>query len=285
MAAGGLATTATVLIHICAHLGSGTTAHLGSGTTAAPSLRAALLRHHEVLSVLLGLAINLLAGRQEHQWRLAELELPRPQAAAAAGQQGSHLPSLAPQQQGQAAVALLPVLCDILNELEAAGGPSSSGSDQGAAAAAAAGHQKQQAGSSAAGTGAGSSSSALSSPPAPAAGQQQQQALKTFSRGSAGDAAAAAAGGAELTEAELVHAEGSGVASILEMYAAMLLGFMLQGNTGLRPAAAARLRGASLAPVVAVIHSSLAFYLQAGAITDVSKEVLVRLLRDLGQGQ
>lgn len=274
-----MATTSTVLVNICARLG-GSAAPAApaspSPPAAAPSLRALLLRHHEVLAVLLGLIINLLAGRQDNQRRLAELELQGPEQAA--GQQAACLPSLVPQQ-GQQVVKLLPVLCDILNELEVTGG------QQGAAAPG----QAQKAGSSsaAAGSGAGPSSSAVSSPAVPAAPQQQQHFLKTFSRGSAGDAGGgpSSGGGAELTEAELSAEEGSGVAGILEMYAAMLLGFMLQANTCLRQEAAARLCGGSLSPVVAVIHSSLAFYLQAGAITDVSKAVLLRLLQDLGQGQ
>jgi hypothetical protein len=61
----------------------------------------------------------------------------------------------------------------------------------------------------------------------------------------------------------------------------MLLGFLLQSGQGLRAQAAARLREGSLAPLVGVIHRSLAFYMQAGAITDVSRDVLMQLLQEL----
>jgi hypothetical protein len=61
----------------------------------------------------------------------------------------------------------------------------------------------------------------------------------------------------------------------------MLLGFLLQGDQALQAQAAARLRAGSLAPLVAVLHSSLAFYMKAGAITDVSRDVLFKLLQEL----
>jgi hypothetical protein len=189
--AGALATIAGVLVASCGDLGAPGPGAVGSSSTstssAAAASRLALLARHEVLSVVLGLLINLAAARPDNQRALAALQLQPP---------GAESPGL-PQQP----VQLVPLLCDILNLLDGPGAAAGAGA-AGAAAGAAGG-----------------------SPPADDPGSSSSPAahgrpLKTFSRGSGGGGSPGAAQqgpGAEVTEAELHHEEGQGVASILEM--------------------------------------------------------------------
>ena len=67
----------------------------------------------------------------------------------------------------------------------------------------------------------------------------------------------------------------------------MLLGFLVQDDSAQRSSAASALSGGTLAPVVGAIERCLAFYVSAEAITDMSRESLVRLLvalREPGAG-
>jgi hypothetical protein len=75
--------------------------------------------------------------------------------------------------------------------------------------------------------------------------------------------------------------DGSGTASIVEVYAALLLGFMVAGHPELQAEAAARLPGDGLAGMRASIRRCLAFYTSAGAITDASRATLQALAREL----
>jgi hypothetical protein len=70
--------------------------------------------------------------------------------------------------------------------------------------------------------------------------------------------------------------------SPLQVYAAMLLGFLLEDSPGSRVAAARLLEGNSLAPLVSAIQRGLVFYVSTGAITDSTREMLTRLVQNLG---
>jgi hypothetical protein len=73
----------------------------------------------------------------------------------------------------------------------------------------------------------------------------------------------------------------SGVASIVKMYAAILLGFLVEGNTKARLQAAPLLPGATLQPVTAAIEQGLHFYVGSGAITPEHARTLNELLQRL----
>jgi hypothetical protein len=69
---------------------------------------------------------------------------------------------------------------------------------------------------------------------------------------------------------------------MVEVYAAILLGFLVEGDQAARAEAAALLPGgAGLAPVVAAVERCLAFYVSAGAITKGSERSLRELLQSL----
>eukprot|EP00887_Chlorella_sp_A99_P003842 scaffold11.g3842.t1 len=102
---------------------------------------------------------------------------------------------------------------------------------------------------------------------------------------------AAAAGGAdgkrhasgegEVTLDALSGEEEQGAASIVEVYAAILLGFLVEGSPDARREAAALLPTHSLAPVAAAVARCFHFYLSAGAMTKGSEDSLRRLLASL----
>ncbi|KIY96796.1 hypothetical protein MNEG_11166 [Monoraphidium neglectum] len=87
----------------------------------------------------------------------------------------------------------------------------------------------------------------------------------------------------ELASGGSSSSDNAGEAAIVEAYSAMLLGFLLRGSPGLQHAAAARLAGGSLEPVAAAIQRCLAFYVTAGAITEGTRGKLVQLLEELGR--
>lgn len=62
------------------------------------------------------------------------------------------------------------------------------------------------------------------------------------------------------------------------MYAAMLLGFIIQSNPAMCDWAVSHLRGGSLRNVVAAIGRGLHFYIKTGAITEATRETMVKLL-------
>jgi len=89
-------------------------------------------------------------------------------------------------------------------------------------------------------------------------------------------------GGAdEVTADDLEIDEAEGEASIVEVYAAMLLGFLVEGDPKLRQRAAALLPGGSLQPVVSAVERCLEFYIRADAITDSTSAKLKKLLASL----
>ena len=97
------------------------------------------------------------------------------------------------------------------------------------------------------------------------------------SRASAG--APSPAGGTEMTEESLAAREDEGAASIVEVYAALLLGFLLAEDSALQDAAIKSL--GSLRPVLSAIEKCLSFYVDAGAIMSQNEESLKKLLTSL----
>ena len=82
--------------------------------------------------------------------------------------------------------------------------------------------------------------------------------------------------GMEVTEQHIADGEEDGTASIVEVYSALLLGFLLADDASLQAEAIVRL--GSLRPVTAAIRRCQAFYVKAGAITSQSEESLRTLL-------
>ena len=70
----------------------------------------------------------------------------------------------------------------------------------------------------------------------------------------------------------------------MEVYSAILLGFLVEGCPAARREAAALLPGASLAPVVAAVERCLHFYVSTGAITKGNEDSLRGLLASLQAG-
>ncbi|KAK9817241.1 hypothetical protein WJX72_011651 [[Myrmecia] bisecta] len=87
----------------------------------------------------------------------------------------------------------------------------------------------------------------------------------------------------EVTEQQLADSEEDGTAAILEAYAAVLLGFLLERDLSLRPVAAALMPEGSLDPVISAIHRCLQFYVQTGSITQQTEASLRNLLTTLEQ--
>lgn len=82
-----------------------------------------------------------------------------------------------------------------------------------------------------------------------------------------------------MTEQHIIDSEDSGHASIIEVYSALLLGFLLSGDQSLQAEVSSIL--GSLEPVTASIKKCLSFYVDAGALTSQSEESLRKLLADL----
>lgn len=85
----------------------------------------------------------------------------------------------------------------------------------------------------------------------------------------------------EVTLDALQDGEGEAAASIVEVYAAILLGFLVEGDKEAQKAAAELLPGKSLAPVVSAVQRCLNFYVTAGAITQRTEASLRALLASL----
>lgn len=82
--------------------------------------------------------------------------------------------------------------------------------------------------------------------------------------------------GTEVTEQHITDGEEDGTASIVEVYSALLLGFLLADDASMQAEAVVRL--GSLKPVTAAIRRCLAFYVDLRAITSQSEESLRTLL-------
>ena len=90
--------------------------------------------------------------------------------------------------------------------------------------------------------------------------------------------------GGEITVEQLARHEEDGRAAIVEVYAALLIGFLVGPAPQLRDEATAALPGGSLEPVRAGVQRCLKFYLDAGAITERTEESLRNLLSSLSEG-
>lgn len=86
----------------------------------------------------------------------------------------------------------------------------------------------------------------------------------------------------EITEQHLDDDEAEGAASIVEVYSALLFGFLLANDEVMQTAAISKL--GSLQPVISAIRRCLSFYVDAGAITSQNEESLRKLLTSLPAG-
>ncbi len=85
--------------------------------------------------------------------------------------------------------------------------------------------------------------------------------------------------GGEVTEQQLADHEDDGAASIVEVYAALLYGFLLADDSALQAVAVSTL--GSLQPIISAIKKCLSFYVDAGAITSQNEDSLRKLLASL----
>lgn len=83
----------------------------------------------------------------------------------------------------------------------------------------------------------------------------------------------------EVTEQHLAEDEDDGAASIVEVYSALLFGFLLADDEAMQAAAVSKL--GSLQPIILAIKKCLSFYVDAGAITTQNEESLRKLLASL----
>lgn len=89
----------------------------------------------------------------------------------------------------------------------------------------------------------------------------------------------------EVTLDTLETGEEQGAGLIVEVYAAILLGFLIDGDAGAQSEAAALLPGGTLDPVIAAVARCLQFYINAGAITSKTEGSLRRLLASLKESK
>lgn len=85
----------------------------------------------------------------------------------------------------------------------------------------------------------------------------------------------------ELTADELARQEEEGKAAILQVYSALLIGFLVAPRPQLQAEVRGSLAGGSLQAVAAGVQRCLHFYLDAGAITEKSERSLRHLLASL----
>lgn len=85
----------------------------------------------------------------------------------------------------------------------------------------------------------------------------------------------------EVTADDLDLDEAEGEASIVEVYAAMLLGFLVEPDAALRQRAAAMLPGGTLQPVIAAVEKCLEFYTRTDTITEATGAKLRDLIASL----
>ncbi|WIA08618.1 hypothetical protein OEZ85_008047 [Tetradesmus obliquus] len=248
-AAGGLAAAAATIVQLLGH----------AGQDSHQALCKQVLKHLELLSVALGVLINLVSGEPGNSRRLAGLD-PAAAAAAAAAAGGDCMDtdlqedSQQQQQQGVSCEGLVPLLCTVMT---AVGRLLQQQEEKDAA------QQQQQQGAAAGAAGS-------STPAAAAAGAFN---LLGSPRGS--ESASGSASG---------HLDGNsaaGEASIIEVYCGMLLGFLVRDCADLAPVVAAQLEGGSLQPVVGAVQRCLHFYVSTGAITEHTKVTLEELLQHL----
>ena len=88
--------------------------------------------------------------------------------------------------------------------------------------------------------------------------------------------------GGEVTEQQLTDHDDEGAASIVEVYAALLFGFLLADDPVMQAAAVSQL--GSLQSIMSAIRKCLSFYVDAGAILSQNEESLMKLLASLPVG-
>lgn len=239
--------------------------------------REAVLAHVDLVNVAIGVLINLVTGFPGN--RAAMLAWAPPLAGDSAAAPASASSSKAPSARtaggagagSASAGGLVPLLCSVIT----------------AVAAQAEAPSRAAAGSAAAG--AGASAAGRTPPPLPSnqrtlggGGEPASPSGDPKGRSPLGNATpGSSTPGEELTEAALRVQQAEGVASIVEAYACVLLGFLVEGDEPLQRSAAAALPGGSLEPVVAQIRKCLQFYASTGAITEAAKASFVRLLAAL----
>lgn len=85
----------------------------------------------------------------------------------------------------------------------------------------------------------------------------------------------------EVTLDALQHGEGEAAASIVEVYAAILLGFLVEGDKKAQEEASTVLPGNSMDCVISAVQKCLHFYVTAGALTQRTEASLRALLASL----
>ncbi len=85
----------------------------------------------------------------------------------------------------------------------------------------------------------------------------------------------------EVTLDALQHGEGEAAASIVEVYAAILLGFLVEGDKKAQEDASKVLPGKSMECVISAVQKCLHFYVTAGALTQRTEASLRALLASL----
>jgi hypothetical protein len=85
----------------------------------------------------------------------------------------------------------------------------------------------------------------------------------------------------EVTLDALQHGEGEAAASIVEVYAAILLGFLVEGDKKAQEEASNVLPGKSMECVISAVQKCLHFYVTAGALTQRTEASLRALLASL----
>lgn len=85
----------------------------------------------------------------------------------------------------------------------------------------------------------------------------------------------------EVTLDALQHGEGEAAASIVEVYAAILLGFLVEGDKKAQEEASKILPGKSMECVLSAVQKCLHFYVTAGALTQRTEASLRALLASL----
>jgi len=214
-----------------------------------------VLEHVEVISVALGVLINLASTEPTVCSQLTAAQAaPQPAAASAARGSGG---------------GVLSLLCRIIDATA-----------EGVVAVAAAAPPPSAGPTSPASQNQAGGNSSISTPPSQQRThrRRQQQQQQQQQQDEPPGCGAAPGGGADDADA---HA---GEAAIVEAYSAMLIGFLLRGSPRLQQLAAGLLTGGSLQPVVAAIRRCLTFYVTAGAITESTRNKLVQLLTELHPG-
>jgi len=80
---------------------------------------------------------------------------------------------------------------------------------------------------------------------------------------------------------ELLSSDNAGEVSIVEVYCGMLLGFLVRDCPEVAPAVASSLQDKSLQPIVCAVQRCLSFYISTGAITEHTRSTLEQLLQHL----